>query len=364
MSRAGEQSNGCAVLGLSQRRRSAEGFHYNGVASPAVAGWPPRPTITVRLASVFRARSCSPALLPVCLREHVVAYKPRPDTCVSRRLSPPQCNSEDFHCSSLALFAVAVPQSLLRTGSTIDGFPGRATGQRPSASSIRAGPATLLGKQNDKLNPRTGLFFSRPSRCCTSKNYLWIIVYLRFHFHLHSAREQHVLWWYFNLRSVCVVPASGLRSDIVCAQGCFVRTDSSARKSFLWRSVLQVPVCLSLPPQHSQLAEWTESTSRSLTGTECEASPVLQRGCWFGKLWRRTCDFGGRSMHRHTCFPTTLPPLRIGVRLQPTPAGAAADQLFYPDSSRLVRRTRNSALRNWSPSSCPDNGGGGARVFW
>ena len=32
---------------------------------------------------------------------------------------------------------------------------------------------------------------------------------VRFRFHPHSAREQHVLCWFFNLKSVCVVPASG-----------------------------------------------------------------------------------------------------------------------------------------------------------
>ena len=41
-------------------------------------------------------------------------------------------------------------------------------------------------------------------------------------------------------------------------------------------------------------------------------------------------------MHRHRCLSRTLPPARVGVRLQATPAAAATSQLHYPDSSRLV----------------------------
>ena len=84
-------------------------FIANGVASLAVAAptfqWPARSTVTVRLASVFRARSCSLAFQPVCLREHGVARELRPDSCVVRGLS------EECRRSSLALFAVAVRQA-------------------------------------------------------------------------------------------------------------------------------------------------------------------------------------------------------------------------------------------------------------
>ena len=47
-----------------------------------------------------------------CLCEHVVAHGPRPDSCVMRRVSPPQSIAEDFHRSRLALLAVAFWQSL------------------------------------------------------------------------------------------------------------------------------------------------------------------------------------------------------------------------------------------------------------
>ena len=67
--------SGCRSLDAVQ-----EGFHCNGVASLRAAGptfqWPARPTVKVRLASVFRARSCSPAFRPESLREHVVAREP------------------------------------------------------------------------------------------------------------------------------------------------------------------------------------------------------------------------------------------------------------------------------------------------
>ena len=59
-----------------------------------------------------------------------------------------------------------------------------------------------------------------------------------------------------------------------------------------------------------------------------EAGPILQTGDWSRKLRRRIWDIGGRSLHRHRGLSTTLPPSRTGVRLQPTPAAAATDQLY------------------------------------
>ena len=56
--------------------------------------------------------------------------------------------------------------------------------------------------------------------------------------------------------------------------GCFVRTDSSACKSFLWLSVLQVPHCLSF--RRGSMTKWADSTSRSMTWTERRPAPFFK----------------------------------------------------------------------------------------
>ena len=63
-----------------------------------------------------------------------------------------------------------------------------------------------------------------------------------------------------------------------------------------------------------------------------EASLVLQKGCWRGKLRRRVRNLGGRTLHRHRCLSRTLPPARVSVCLQPSPAAAATNQFHFPDS--------------------------------
>ena len=104
------------VLGWSQLRCSAEGFHCTDVALLAGAGptfgWPAKQTIIVRHASVFRARSGSPVGRPVWWREHVVAHGLRLDSCVVRGLSPSQGSAEDFHRSSQVLLSVRQSQQL------------------------------------------------------------------------------------------------------------------------------------------------------------------------------------------------------------------------------------------------------------
>ena len=54
----------------------------------------------------------------------------------------------------------------------------------------------------------------------------------------------------------------------MCSQGCFVRTDSLGCNSFLWLSVLQVPNCVSFRRGILGMAEWADSTSRSMAWTE------------------------------------------------------------------------------------------------
>ena len=68
------------------------------------------------------------------------------------------------------------------------------------------------------------------------------------------------------------------------------------------------------------------------------------------KLRRRVWNFGRRPLHRHRSFPRTLPPARVSVCLQPSPAAAATNQVRYFDSSRLVRLKDSSLVRNGSPA--------------
>ena len=133
-----------------------------------------------------------------------------------------------------------------------------------------------------------------------------------------------------------MVPAIGLSSDSVCAQGCFVTTDRSACKSFLLLSVLQAPYCLSFRCSTLRYGGLGRLDISFRDLDRSEASPVLQRDCWSGKLWRQIWDLGGRSMHRHRVFQRRYFFHEFGYRLQPTPAAAAADQLRCANSSRLV----------------------------
>ena len=136
-----------------------------------------------------------------------------------------------------------------------------------SSRAVRARPATLSRQHTDVflqcLRPAQGdvtvplavyVFFLRVlfgsdefkdlssffrSRGCASENFPLDFCPRQVLFSSSQCEALQVLCWYFHLMSVCVVPASGLRSDIVCAQSCFIRTDSSASNSFLWLSVFQ-----------------------------------------------------------------------------------------------------------------------------
>ena len=111
-------------------------------------------------------------------------------------------------------------------------------------------------------------------------------------------------------------------------------------------------------PQHFQYGGMGRLNISFHDRDSAEESSILQRGCWRGKRQRRVWNSGGRSLHRHRCPSRTLPPARVGVRLQPSPVPAATNQLHYPDSSRLVRRKDSSSMRSGSPPSCRDDGGG------
>ena len=65
-------------------------------------------------------------------------------------------------------------------------------------------------------------------------------------------------------------------------------------------------------------------------------------------------------MFRHRSLPRTLPPARVGVGLQPSPAAAATTQIRSPGSSRLVC-CNSSSVRHDSPAGCRDFESGRAR---
>ena len=52
----------------------------------------------------------------------------------------------------------------------------------------------------------------------------------------------------------------------------------------------------------------------------------------------------------------TLSRARVGVRLQAAPAAAPPDQQYFPDSRRLVCRSRSGSLRAGTPPSHHDHG--------
>ena len=182
-----------------------------------------------------------------------------------------------------------------------------------------------------QLNPRNCLC-SFLSRCCTRENSLWIFVH-RSPFHQYSAREQHVLFCYFNLRSVCVVPASGVISG---RSGHLLHQDRQFGKSFVWLSVMQVLDCLSCRCGTLSMVAWDDSPSSS---TVWGGSQHCSNRLLVGKASATNLGSWRTIEHRHRGLPKALPSSRNGVRLQqPTPAEAATDQPHFPDSSRLVRR--------------------------
>ena len=172
---------------------------------------------------------------------------------------------------------------------------------------------------------------------------LWISVLLKSLFHLHNAREQRVVCCYFNLR-VCVVLANRLGSEsrvvaslIVGAQGVFIRTDSSSNTSPVsgsqcCRFQIACPSAAALsiwqhgpthrPAPRSVLGESQLGSSNRLLVQKALATNL---GFW------RTIDAS-----THGSFRSAAHPSRICVRLQPTHAAVANDQVHYPDSSRMV----------------------------
>ena len=94
-----------------------------------------------------------------------------------------------------------------------------------------------------------------------------------------------------------------------------------------------------------------------------DTAPVLQGSDKVGKLGGRIWDLGGRPMYRRRSLPGPLSRARVGVRLQPAPAAASPGQPYYPDSSRLVCRSRGGPMRDGTPPSYHVRGGG-IRLFW
>ena len=185
-------------------------------------------------------------------------------------------------------------------------------------------------------------------------------VHVRFCFHLRSARELHVLCGYLNLRSVgsaCqwIAIRHRVRAELLDQDRQFSEQPLSVALS------APGPILHVLLPRHSQYGGMVRLIIFLEGLRRMEAGPILQTCDWAGQLRRRIWDVGGRSLHRHKCISTTLLPSRTGVRLQPTPAAASSGLLYYPDSSRPLRRPESSSVRTGSLPGCQFYGNGRLR---
>ena len=127
------------------------------------------------------------------------------------------------------------------------------------------------------------------------------------------------------------ISRNALRVGDECARGS--RTTSipfsTAHRHILAQlayAVPQSPFCMSFCHSTPSMAAWSDSPSSSTGCTERMPARFFKH--WFGKHRRRIWDIVGRSLHRYRGPPTTPPPARIGVHLQPNPFAAATDQLY------------------------------------
>ena len=112
------------------------------------------------------------------------------------------------------------------------------------------------------------------------------------------------------------------------------------------------------------MAEWAGSTSRPMTGTERRQARFLKEaagpessGDESGILEDDRCIDTG--VFQKGCLLHEL-----SIRLQPTPAAAATNQLHYPDSSRLVPKDSRGARCETGLLPVARTKGAGARVIW
>ena len=140
--------------------------------------------------------------------------------------------------------------------------------------------------------------------------------------------------------------ASGLRSDIVCAQSCFTGTDKSASNPFSvalgapesiphvllpWHSQHGgVGPAHHLPVRAAQIGRRPDSSNRRLV----QKAPATNMGHWRTIAASTQGVFQQRYLLHELMFAGSQPP-----------AAAATDQVYYPDSSPLVRRPDSSSVR-------------------
>ena len=190
--------------------------------------------------------------------------------------------------------------------------------------------------------------------CCLRKSSCWSPLHSSFFSELNNSWEQHV-FCYFNVE--CEVGARQRGANQWQCNG-----KPRWRRPGHWRqdrhSDERAPLLALRSPSSSLLVPQPQHLQYGRVGRlnisfhdleRAEASSILQRGCWRGKLWRRVWS-------RHRCLSRTLPLARVGV--QPTPAAAATNQLHFSDSSQLVRRKDRSSMRSGSSPGCRDYGCG------
>ena len=152
--------------------------------------------------------------------------------------------------------------------------------------------------------------------CCVRKSFFWSPLHSSFFSGLNNSGEQHV-FCYFN--------GSVMASPFVGGQGTGGRTDTRTNVLLFWLSGLQVAACVSPSRNTSSMAEWADSTSRSMTWIERrparffkEAASAKSSGDEFGILADDRCIDTGVFQERN--LPHETPPAR-------DPAAAATNQL-------------------------------------
>ena len=140
-------------------------------------------------------------------------------------------------------------------------------------------------------------------------------------------------------------------SPVAGDQGTGVRTDTQRNKLLCSGSRVSKfqLACRPLSRNTSNVAEWADSTSLSMTWDTAEASSILQRGCWRGKLRRRVWYSGGRSLPGVFQEPTSW----CSLAANNCRGSNKSDSLTCLKPTGAARKD-SSSMRSGSPPGCRD----------
>ena len=150
----------------------------------------------------------------------------------------------------------------------------------------------LVTEQTSPVSPVRELFFSFGFVVARVRIFLVFLFTSDVLFDF-PVRERFTCFFGLSTWRARVVRASGLRSDIVCGQSRFTRTDNSASKPFLWPLSAPNSILYVVLPRHSRHDGLVRLTIFLYGLRRLDASLILQTGDWSGKLWRRMWDIGG-----------------------------------------------------------------------